>query len=87
LTDHDVMARAEAEERVLITEDKDFGQLAFAAGAGAAGCLLLRYPAGARSSIGADVVQVALAFGPRLSGSFVTAEPGRIRITRLPRSS
>jgi hypothetical protein len=84
LRDRDVMARAEGEGRVVITEDKDFGQLAFSGGAWAVGCLFLRYPADARSSMGGDIVGLVHSIGARIPGSFVTAEPGRIRITRLP---
>ena len=87
LTDRDVMLRAEIEGRVIITEDKDFGQLAFSGGAGVVGCQFLRYPAGVRRSIGADVVRLVETLGERLAGSFVTAEPGRTRITRLPGSN
>jgi uncharacterized protein YbjT (DUF2867 family) len=38
----------------------------------------------ARASLGADVVQLVETLGDRLLRSFVTAEPGRARITRLP---
>jgi len=87
LTDRDVIARAESELRIVLAEDKDFGQLLFSAGGGAAGCVLLRFPAGVRASLGADVVQLVETLGDRLLRSFVTAEPGRTRITRLPGSS
>ena len=50
LTDRDVIARAESESRIVLAEDKDFGQLSFSAGGGSVGCVLLRYPAGARAS-------------------------------------
>jgi len=84
LTDRAVIARAEAESRIVLAEDKDFGQLSFSAGRGAVGCVLLRFPAGIRASIGADVVHLVETLGDRLLRSFVTAEPGRTRITRLP---
>lgn len=84
LTDRDVIARAESESRIVLAEDKDFGQLSFSAGGGSVGCILLRFPAGVRASLGADVVQLVEALGDRLLCSFVTAEPGRTRITRLP---
>jgi hypothetical protein len=59
LTDRDVMTRAQAEHRVVITEDKDFGQLVFSGGRASAGCLFLRYPAPARRSLFARVWQTA----------------------------
>ena len=84
LTDRHVMARAEAESRVVLAEDKDFGQFSFSAGGGSVGCILRRFPAGARASLGADVVQLVETLGDRLLRSLVIAEPGRTRITRLP---
>lgn len=82
------MTRAEESGRVVVTEDKDFGQLVFSGGAGAVGCLFLRYPAAlGRGTIGADVVRVVETLGDRIRGSFVTAEPGKVRITRLPDSA
>jgi len=41
-----VLVRARAEARVLLTEDKDFGQLAFGAGRDTPGIVLIRFPAG-----------------------------------------
>jgi predicted nuclease of predicted toxin-antitoxin system len=87
ITDLEVMAVAASEGRIVISEDKDFGQLSFAGGGRVVGCVLLRYPAVARSSMGVDVVELVELLGERLSDSFVTAEPGRIRLTRLPVSS
>jgi len=86
ITDVAVMSQAEAEQRVVITEDKDFGQLVFSGGRGVTGCLFLRYPAAARRSIAPEIVQVVGAIASRIPGSFVTVEPGRVRITRLPGS-
>jgi predicted nuclease of predicted toxin-antitoxin system len=42
--DSNVIAIALGETRVLVTEDKDFGQLVHASGADRCGVLLLRYP-------------------------------------------
>ena len=44
-TDVEVMNRAHRESRLLLTEDKDFGQLAYAGGHGTAGVILIRFPA------------------------------------------
>ncbi len=54
LADRDVIARSEMESRIVLAEDKDFGQLSFSAGRGSVGCVLLRFPAGVRASLGAD---------------------------------
>lgn len=47
--DEVVLAPARSESRVLLTEDKDFGLLAYAGGLETAGVVLIRYPASARS--------------------------------------
>lgn len=43
--DKDVMELALAENRVLLTEDKDFGWLAFVAHVNSPGVILIRFPA------------------------------------------
>ena len=42
IRDDEVLARANAEDRVLLTEDKDFGDLAFLYGNRSSGLVLLR---------------------------------------------
>lgn len=74
LTDCDVIARAESESRIVLSEDKEFGQLSFSAGGGSVGSVLLRIPARVRASLGSDVVQFIETLGDRLLRSFVTAE-------------
>jgi predicted nuclease of predicted toxin-antitoxin system len=49
-----VFATARDEARILVTEDKDFGLLAYAIVRGTAGVILIRYPSNARSSLGRD---------------------------------
>ena len=43
-SDTDVIDLAVGTSRILITEDKDFGQLVYASGHGHSGVILLRYP-------------------------------------------
>ena len=66
--------------RILLTEDKDFGQLVFATRSGTAGVLLLRYPARARHRLARDVATLVAARAERLRGRFVVMQPGRVRI-------
>ncbi|MDA1035894.1 MAG: DUF5615 family PIN-like protein [Chloroflexi bacterium] len=47
-----VLALARSEARVLLTEDKDFGLLAYAGGHETVGVVLIRFPAGVRRSLG-----------------------------------
>lgn len=85
-TDPEVLARALEERLVLLTEDKDFGQLVFSAGRGASGVVLIRFPAHARAELAAAAVNTCARLGDALTMSFVVLEPGRIRVTQLPGS-
>lgn len=78
-----VLARARSEHRV--TEDKDFGLLAYAGGHQTAGVILIRFPGDARSSLGDAVVRVVAELGERIAAAFVVIEPGRARVSRPPR--
>jgi len=84
--DRDVIDLARRDDRILLTEDKDFGQLVFAALAGAAGVILIRYPAVARANLATKVVWLAENLGDRLKAAFVTLFPGRVRVSHLPPS-
>ena len=83
-TDDQVIALSVKEGRVLLTEDKDFGQLVFAANRESAGVIFIRFPATARGSLGVRVVETVQREQDRLSGAFVVLQPHRTRITRLP---
>lgn len=54
--DKKVIKIALEKKSLLITEDKDFGQLVYANGYGSVGVLLLRYPASARKRLLKDIV-------------------------------
>src|SRR5258707_7461184 len=58
-TDQQVLERALNEKRVLITEDRDFGQLVYARGRSSAGVILLTLDSRARSATPASVVEAA----------------------------
>jgi predicted nuclease of predicted toxin-antitoxin system len=79
--DPSVLALARSEQRVLLTEDKDFGLLAYAGGKQTAGGILIRFPGSARSTLGHAVVSVVRDLGERMAGAFVVIEPGRARIS------
>jgi hypothetical protein len=76
--DDGVIALAHKQRRILITEDKDFGQLVFAVAASTSGVIYIRYPMRYRSTLGVDER------GEALTGAFAVVEPGRIRIGRTP---
>ncbi len=84
--DEIVIALARREKRVLLTEDKDFGQLVYAAGEGSRGVILLRFPATARGALQGAVLDIVTRLGERLWSSFVVLEPGRVRVSAVARS-
>lgn len=81
--DERVIAVATADKRLLLTEDKDFGQLVFAAAKENSGVILIRYPASARSTLTEAVVKLLADRGDTLYSRFVVLEPGRVRVTQL----
>jgi predicted nuclease of predicted toxin-antitoxin system len=81
--DSDVIDLAIKEGRILLTEDKDFGNLVFAQGRKSTGVFLLRFPVSARMAIAEDIVQLVADRGEKLLGCFVTIQPGRIRIGKI----
>ncbi len=80
--DEVVLAIARSEVRVLLTEDKDFGKLAYADGQETAGVVLIRFPAGVRRTVGQSVVEAVVKLGDHIAGAFVVVEPGRARLSR-----
>ena len=81
--DEHLIELARRERRVLITEDRDFGRLVYAAGAQRNGVIYLRFPATARGTLCQVVVRLIREHGENLAGAFVVVQPGRIRIRRL----
>ncbi|MEP6743853.1 MAG: DUF5615 family PIN-like protein [bacterium] len=75
---------AAREERILITEDKDFGWLVHVAGAKSNGVIFIRFPGNRRSVMAKVVCDVVAKHLDRLSRSFVVIEPGYVRISELP---
>lgn len=82
--DEVVLSIARTEERILLTEDKDFGSLAYASGHETGGVVLIRFPAHARRTLAQAVSDMVGTFGDRLSGAFTVVEPGRVRLSRTP---
>lgn len=80
-----VMDMAHHENRVLLTEDKDFGQLVYAHSQRSSGVILIRYPASARKTLPNAMVDLVSELASDLIGNFVVISPGRVRIGgRLP---
>ena len=83
-TDEQVLERALNEKRVLITEDRDFGELVYARGRPSAGVILVRFNSSARRAKPATVVDAVAKLGSRLQNAFTVVEPGRVRISGRP---
>lgn len=83
LSDADVIARAAREKRLLLTEDKDFGDLVFRHNHPVPGLVLMR--------VGSEDAQLQMArlaaaieqYGDRLFGRYVVVETGRFRARPL----
>jgi len=69
---------------VLITEDRDFGELVYARGRSSAGIILIRFHSNARLVKSATVVEAVARLGSRLQDAFAVVEPGRVRISGKP---
>ncbi|HTP29093.1 MAG TPA: DUF5615 family PIN-like protein [Anaeromyxobacteraceae bacterium] len=83
-TDEEVLGRARAEGRVLLTFDKDFGELVLKRGLSASpGVVLFRLPLEKPAELTHRVV-AALAARDDWSGHFTVVEPERIRMRPLP---
>jgi len=82
ITDDEVLSRATDQGAVLMTADKDFGELIYRQGRASTGVVLLRLfglAAGTKADIVCRVVQ---AHAAELSGAFSVIEHGQVRIRR-----
>lgn len=84
ISDEEVAIRSAGEARILITEDKDFGQMVYVKSQASSGVIFIRFPANARLSMAEIIVQLVEDHGEKLHRRFVVVSPARIRITRIP---
>ena len=82
--DEQILAAARAEARIVVTLDKDFGELAVARGLGHSGILRLVNIA-ARQQAAVCLRVLALHGAELQTGGIVTAERGRLRV-RAPQA-
>lgn len=78
--DRELIDQAYRENRILITEDKDFGWLVYVSRANSAGVILIRYPGNARSELAKTISTLVIERGEELAGAFIVVQPGQIRI-------
>ena len=82
--DVDILNRAQVENRILISFDKDFGELAYRANLPAtSGVILLRISAPSSLSV-AQLIVTALAGRTDWAGHFAVIEDDRVRMSALP---
>ena len=84
ITDDEVLDLAKAEARLLLTEDKDFGELVFRMKRRPPGVLLLRIPLSQRSQTRGRLQTVLRLHGHKLAEHFTVVEPERVRFRLLP---
>jgi len=84
--DDEILATAQAEQRVVLTHDKDFGELAFRYGLPAeCGVLLIRL-AGTSRQTDIDYILKVVDSREDWPGHFSVATRGRVRMRPLPSS-
>ena len=84
VVDRDVLARAVIENRLLVTFDKDFGELAFRSRLPTKpGIVLFRIPPVSPSHV-AQVAVAVLESRDNWEGHFSVVEPDRLRLVPLP---
>ena len=81
--DSEILKTAVSENRILLTEDKDFGEWIFAHKSATAGVVLIRYPSSVRSVMTELMVELVSRHGNELLGKFTVLEPGRARIRKV----
>ena len=80
--DSELIKQAHRENRILLTEDKDFGWLVFASHSVSAGVILIRFPGNARKKLELSVVELVEQKGGELKEAFVVIQPGQVRFSR-----
>lgn len=82
-SDQQVLEHAQAEDRIVITFDKDFGEMAFRQGlAASSGIILFRIPTSSPAHV-ARVAAAVLETRADWAGHFAVVEEDRIRMTPM----
>ena len=87
MDDADIVDIAVRERRIFVTEDRDFGQLVYAAAKPEPGVILIRYPSTARTDLPAILVDLVATHAEKMAGRFTVVQPGRIRLGGRPTGS
>lgn len=81
--DDAVIEMAGKQDRLLVTEDRDFGEMVVRRRLTIAGVILLELVRLSNAAAAARVAEVIVAHADRLPGNLVVIEPGRVRIRPL----
>jgi predicted nuclease of predicted toxin-antitoxin system len=79
--DSDLMIQAYHEHRILLTEDKDFGWLAYVSHLDSAGVILIRFPGNVRNTLTQSILKLVQENGDNLVDAFTVVQPGYIRVS------
>jgi len=79
-----VIDQAYVDDRILLTEDKDFGWHVFVARPQSPGVILIRFPASMRIAMAEAVLAAVETHGDRLGDCFMVIQPGHVRLQKLP---
>ena len=82
MDDPEVLARANADQAVLLTADKDFGELVFRQGQVHAGVVLIRLAGLGADKKAAIAVSAVNQHASELAGAFAVISPASVRIRR-----
>ena len=80
--DRELIQQAHAQQRILITEDNDFGWLVFVSHVDTSGVILIRVPGNARGALGSAILDLVREQDELLLGAFVVVQPGYVRLSR-----
>jgi predicted nuclease of predicted toxin-antitoxin system len=84
ISDNEVLALAKEKDAILITGDKDFGNLIFRLGKSSAGIILYRLSGLSNNAKAALVLKVVEDYSEELAESFTIISIDQIRIKKLP---
>jgi predicted nuclease of predicted toxin-antitoxin system len=83
--DSDLLKKAQEQDRIFVTRDRDFGGLVFISGLGA-GVIYLRLLPSTQNVVHRELERVLKTYSEdELKGAFVVVEPGRHRFRKISR--
>ena len=84
--DESLLAVAFSEDRIVVSEDRDFGELVFRRGLRCIGVVLIKVAEfdGSTAAKAGNIVSAFDMLGASIRGRFTVIEPGRIRQRELP---